>query len=445
MTVQTKTQETRRPAGHLRPVKVVHLSQSDSDGGAGRAAYRLHRALIDAGVHSRMVAGLRGQSDPTVISGAGSRFGRQMTQIAPFLNSRLARPKSSRNGGLVSPTLLTYGRLPAAEMGWADVVCLHWVAGAFLSPRRIAAIGKPIVWRLSDLWPFTGGCHYPASCDGYERRCGACPALGSSREMDLSRWEWKAKHDAWSRLDITVAAPSRWIARCAERSSMFGGRRIEHLPTGVDLTRFRPIDRATARSILGLPQGRRTMLFGALRSTEDPRKGHRQLLEALATLASMPGREDFHLVVFGGPRHVAPDALPLPATHVGHVGDETTLALLYSAADVLVAPYLEDNLPNVALEALACGTPVVAFDTGGMPDIVDQGVTGRLARLGDGAELAEGIAWVLADRSRDAEFRRAARAKAEATFDLADCARRYEALFQELAVAARLRSGSAVA
>lgn len=409
-------------------MRVVHLTQTDAGNGAGAAAHRLHRALLDQGVESRMLAGIAGSGDPTVTAAGG---GRAWRTLSTYANARLVRAMGGGRG-LFSASLLTYGRPDPAALDAADAVVLHWVTGGFLAPRQIARLrGKRVFWRLSDIWPFSGGCHYPGDCTAYTAACGACPALGSRRTLDLSRLEWAAKRRAYRDLDLTVVAPSRWIEGCARASTLFGDRRIVHIPTGVETDVFRPHDRRLARDLLGLPQDARIVLFGALRSTDDPRKGYRWLREALDQLAAGPQVAGLHLAVFGGARWApagAADALPLPTTWIGRLHDRVTLALLYSAADVLVAPFLEDNLPNVVLEAAACGLPVVAFDAGGLPDVVRHRETGWLAPLRDADALAAGIAWVLEDDDRRAALAAASRSLAETTFSLDVCARSWRDL-----------------
>jgi glycosyltransferase involved in cell wall biosynthesis len=424
-------------------IRVVHLAQSDSEGGANRAAYRLHRALREAGVDSKFHAGRKLGDDPSTIPVWPSVGGRAVSEWVARLNALVLRAYPRRQQSPFSPVRLSYGRLEPRHMANADVVCLHWIAGALLRPADLAQIGRPLVWRLSDLWPFTGGCHYPGACRRFEETCGQCPMLGSRGALDLSRLDFAARRRAYPKLDLTVVAPSRWIAGHARRSTLFRDRPIEHIATGVDLALYRPHDRDVARAKLDLPLKGSLVLFGALGATDDPRKGYRHLNAALRQLAASERAAGIALAVFGGPGEPPrSEALPLPARHVGRIDDERRLALLYAAADVFVAPFLEDNLPNVVLESLACGTPVVAFAAGGIPEAVEHEKNGYLAPVGDTAELARGIAWVLSEPERHARLRQAARATAEARFDLAQCAQRYVALFQR--IAARQQAPSAL-
>ena len=420
--------------GSRAAARVVHLAQSDREGGANRAAFRLHQALREAGVSSIFHAGRKLSSDPSVVPAWPRVGGRTASEVVARLNALALRAYPARRPAAFSPVRLAYGRPHRDLIATTDVICLHWIAGAFLRPSALTRLGRPLVWRLSDLWPFTGGCHYPADCLRFAETCGHCPALGSPRDFDLSRLDFLARRRAYASLDLVIVAPSRWIADHARRSSLFGGRRIEHIATGVDLALYRPHDRAQARAHLGLPADRRIVLFGALAATDDRRKGYHHMQAALQALSASGKAGEVMLVVFGGKREAAmPEGFPLPALHVGQVTDETHLSKLYAAADVFVAPFEEDNLPNVVLEALACGTPVVSFAAGGIPDSIDHGENGYLAPLGATEELARGILWTMENADRGQRLRLAARAVAQARFDLATCAGRYRDLFNEIA------------
>lgn len=414
------------------PLKVLHLSNTDAGGGASRAASRLHRALRETGIDSLMLVGQRSSRNESVVSCCTTPYSKFRSILWPYLDSLPRRLYPALGATPFSPAWFSYcdlRRHPLLEA--ADVISLYWINGGFLKPESLQGIRKPVVWRLSDMWPFTGGCHYSASCVRYREQCGSCPILGSHSERDISRRLWKRKAASWKDLDLTVVAPSRWIADCARQSSLFGERRIEIIPTGVDLSVFRPIDRTQARALLGLPPSGGLILFGAFGAMDDRRKGFAPLREALEHFRDKL-KDECRLVVFGGASEPPGDVtLPLPAVFAGGLADDVSLALLYSACDVLAMPSLEDNLPNVALEAIACGTPLVAFDIGGMPDTVTHGENGYLARSSDPWDFAEGIRWCLEPPRRSA-LRQAARARAEESFSLTNSARRYGLLYREL-------------
>ena len=413
-------------------MRIVHYSQSDALGGANKAAFRLHRALCTLGLDSVFAAGRPQSTGEDIRSAAGVL----PPVLTAFSNAATTRPFRRSGKGFITPSAMSYGRLDPHLVDSSDVVCLHWIAGAFLRAASLRVLSrKPLIWRLSDCWPFTGGCHYPGTCRRFEERCGACPHLGSQIEWDITRHGWHARKKAYRDLDLTVVAPSHWIASCAKASSLFMDRPVCVIHTGVDLQQFRPRNRMDAREQLGLPRDRKLVLFGALGATDDPRKGYAQLLEALARLEALSTADDLSLVVFGndaasdqtiqGPNG---EAISIPTIMFGVVSDREKLATLYAAADVLVCPSLEDNLPNVALEAIACGTPVAAFNIGGMPDIVDDGLSGRLVGPGDAEAMAHAITDILASEAMGER----AREKAEHCFNLADCAKAYRSLFESV-------------
>ena len=255
----------RSPA-HTNRLAVVHLAQSDREGGANRAAYRLHTALLRAGVGSTFHCGRKLGEGTDVVEAAPAIAARAASTVAAYLNARALRAYPNRGPAAFSPVKLSYGRLDANLLARADVVCVHWIAGAFLTPAKLARIRRPLVWRLSDLWPFTGGCHYPGTCRQFESECGCCPILGSTRGRGSCRAMAfvPASRLTPTSIDLTVVAPSRWIAEHARRSHLFGGHRIEHIPTGVDLAVFRPRDRGAARAGARSANGPKLILFGAL-------------------------------------------------------------------------------------------------------------------------------------------------------------------------------------
>jgi len=409
-------------------MNVVHVT-TNLIGGAGGAARRLHEGLLDAGVASTVVTREPGDERVPAVVTAQAKLGprywtaRRIADRLPKLWYRQRVPERS-----FDPQRLP-DRVPAVVKRMKpDVVCVHWVCNAFAGVRSIGRLPGPIVWTLHDMWPLTGGCFYSEACDGYRRACGRCPVLGSSKERDLSRKTWSRKSKAWSGLDLTLVAPSSWMADCARSSSLFTGRRVERIPYGLDLELFAPQDRAQARDAFNLPQDRRLILFGAW---GDPRRKGLDLLREALGRVPPEDRRTTDLVVFGTAGRV--DVPGLRSHHIGHVTGERSLALLHSAADVTVVPSTWEALGLVALESIACGTPVVAFDAAtGLTDVVEHRENGFLARALDPADLATGIMWVLEDPARCATLARKARAKAERDFSLGSQVGRYRALFEDL-------------
>lgn len=301
-----------------------------------------------------------------------------------------------------------------------------------MSFGEISKLDCPVVWTLHDMWAFTGGCCYAGDCKAYFRSCGSCPQLNSGSGRDISYQIWNRKLRHLKKINLTVVSPSRWLAECAKLSFLFRDVRVEVIPNGLDLTQFKPIDKKIAREILGLPLNRKFILFGAMNAASDSRKGFQNLQPALQQLAVNKDTEKAELIVFGSSQPADPPDFGLQTRYLGRLHDDVSLALLYSAADVFVAPSIQENLANTVMEALACGTPCVAFDIGGMPDMIEHRLNGYLARPFEPSDLAAGIAWVLSDDSRCSALARRAREKAEAEFEIQSVAGRYAKLYGEL-------------
>lgn len=393
-------------------MKVLHLSTDDSGGGAARGAYWLHRALREAGADSHMLVQRKHTDDPTV-SAYEPEWQNRLARRAETLPLKLYR---RREPVIFSPATLTLPVQRAVNALTPDIVNLHWVNGGFLSPESLAGIRAPIVWTLRDLWPMTGGCHYAGACDKFTAACGACPALGSPSPHDLSAWLHARKRRAWRGVPITLVALSHWLAGEARRSSLFSDSEIAVIPNALDVRVFRPSARAAARAALGLPPDKRLVLFGAMYPLGEPRKGFAAFQRAARLLAANGQAGTTEAVVFGDLGGARPD-LGLRAHYLGALTEDATLALAYAAADVTVMPSLEEAFGKIAMESLACGTPVVCFDGGGPADIVDHLENGYLARSGDAADLAAGVETLLNGSAPALARAAVAKVRAEYTFE----------------------------
>jgi glycosyltransferase involved in cell wall biosynthesis len=378
-------------------MKVVVMNTTDIEGGAARCAHRLHHGLRQAGVDSTYYVQKKLGAEADVVTSSTWQH-RLFAELRPGIDRIPMRLYPHRQRGPFSTGLMSsFSMFPVVALD-PDVVNLHYVGEGFLPIRSLAKLGKPIVWTLHDSQPFTGGCHLPGDCKAYEQACGKCPMLSSTTNNDLSSWILRHKANQWNGLDITIATDSSWLADCARKSALFGSRRIESINPGLNLKAYSPIDRATARSILSLPQNKKLVLFGAMHSTTDPNKGFQFLHPALQHLSKTAQGQNTEVVVFGASRpNPAPD-FGVPSHYLGRLHDDISLAVLYSAADVMVVPSIRESFGQTASEAMACGTPVVAFGATGLLDIVVHQENGYLAKPYDPLELAQGIAWVL---SRD--------------------------------------------
>ncbi len=412
-------------------MRVLILNTYDIVGGAARAAYRLHKGLLHTGIDSTLLVANKNTDDYTVL-GPRSKFEKGLNSGRSFLDSSMLSLYRKRDRtGFFSPGFVSNGVIHTSGTS-PDIVHLHWICGGFVGVGSLNRFRSPLVWTLHDSWAFTGGCHVPLACPRYMDSCGRCPMLGSQSDNDLSHFMWKRKRKTLRNLDLTVVTPSRWLAECAAKSSLLKHARIEVIPNGLDLERYRPLKKKEARDLLSLPQDRKLILFGAMQGTAIKNKGFDLLVSALQKLGQTAGHGPYDLVVFGASAPASPLELGFKTHYLGMLHDDVTLALMYSAADVLVVPSRQENLPNTILEASACGTPAVAFRTGGIPDLIAHQQTGYLANPYDTSDLARGIQFILENSERWNSLSAAARQKTETEFSLEMSANRYVNLYQDI-------------
>jgi glycosyltransferase involved in cell wall biosynthesis len=396
-------------------MKVLHLSTFDTVGGAARATYRIHQSLQMTGVNSQMLVQYKKGNDLSVYSVADKVWSRLRATIDCF--PLKLYPDCEH---WFSPQWLPDFLETKVKQINPDIIHLHWICSGFLQVETLAKFNKPIVWTLLDMWSFTGGCHYSYGCKRYQESCGKCPHLKSSKYKDLSNWIWQRKASAWQDSNLTIVAPSSWMADCAQASSLFKGRKIKVIPFGLDTTVFQPMEQTLARRQLNLPQDKQLILFGAINATVDIRKGFHLLQAALKQLSQKSWKECTELVVFGSSSPDNSIDLGFTTHYLGHLQDDISLQMAYAAADVTVAPSIEEAFGQTASESLACGTPVVVFTNTGLKDIVEHQQNGYVANFCDPEDLARGIAWVLEEPNRHQTLRHNAREKAlrEYTFEL---------------------------
>ncbi|BDA70278.1 glycosyl transferase, group 1 [Calothrix sp. PCC 7716] len=412
-------------------MKILHLSTYDITGGAARSAYRLHQSLIGINVHSQVLVQTKFGDDKNVIAPKTglekglAKLGHALEAIPPrFYRQRKQTPFSTQ----WAPDLI----LPRVNRLNPDLINLHWTNESYLRIETIAKLHSPIVWTLHDMSAFTGGCHYDEECGRYVKSCSLCPQLSSNNKFDLSHWVWQRKSNAWKNLHLTIVAPSTWMAKCARSSSLFQQQQIEVIPYGIDTQRYKPINRQTVRALLNLPQDKQLILFGAVNATSTPRKGFHLLLPALQNLCKSEWHDKIELVVIGASQPDIPSNLGFKTHYLGSLSDDISLAQVYAASDVFVAPSVQDNLPNTVMEALACGVPCVGFDIGGMSDMIEHLKNGYLAQPFDIADLSKGISWILESSDRHAKLCKRAREKVEQEFTQKLQASRYTYLYTDI-------------
>lgn len=259
-------------------------------------------------------------------------------------------------------------------------------------------LGKPVIWTFHDMWPFTGGCHYALDCTEYMRSCGQCPYLKHPGEYDLSRRIWLKKKELFKAGKFTAITPSKWLRECALSSSLLKGLDVKVIHNPIDNFTFQAADREQACRKLELDPAKKYILFGAA-TVKNVMKGYSYFSEAIKLLSEEVDPGQVEILLFGKSRGDVADPFPLTTRNIAFVRSEETLALLYSVAHLFVIPSLQDNLPNTVIESMLCGTPVVGFKTGGIPEMIDHKRNGYLAESKSADDLARGMHWVLSSES----------------------------------------------
>ena len=418
-------------------VRVTHIVTNPS-GGAGRAACRLHEGLVKIGFDSTLLAARPASDVTNVIEFKESK---RLADRAPRWFRR--KHHTWRGRGIRSApqpifeqfSLDSYpaGHEVARILPPDTIIHLHWVAGfvdyrAFFKDVR----GRTIFWTLHDMNPFTGGCHFDNGCGRFSSTCGLCPQLGSTRENDLSRDIWQRKHRALNGIGpegLHLICPTRWLASAASRSSLLGSRPCNVIPCGLDTETFKPANKLEARKKLGLPENAHIVLFVA-DSIDNQRKGYEHFLTSLTHLRT---DDSLFLLSVGANPAPLPDAFR--ARHLGTLNDDREIATAYNAADIFAMPSLADNLPNTIMESLACGTPVVAYASGGIPELVEPMETGLLVTTGDTLALAQGIQRMLQDAALREHCSKTGRTRMVERHSVEKLARQYIELYAKYAPA----------
>lgn len=404
-------------------MKVLTISHSDSLGGAARAAFCLHCALRQAGIDSRMLVNHATVADWTV-SAPDTTYHKIVARVGPHIDQQLCRLHKTSNQIQRSPAFIPSPWLARINQSDADIVHLHWIAADTLSMADIGKITKPIVWTMHDMWPFAGAEHYVAD-DRWREGYLATNRPRNDGGWDINRWVWNRKKKAW-RKPLTVVGVSRWLADSAAASALMRGWPASAIANPIDMESWKPINKREARALLQIPEGKPVVAFGAW-GVDQPHKGFDLLRAALRALMSR-GLE-LELLVFGqlGPK--TPITVAFPTRYAGHLHDDLSLRIHYSAADVMVVPSRIEAFGQTTSEALACGTPVVAFGATGLLDVVDHKSTGYLASPFDVDDLANGIAWVIDSRDTG-NIADTARRQAIERFSYPIIAAKYRAMYE---------------
>lgn len=378
--------------------KVVHIQYSTESAGGG--ALRLQRALIKANIQSDIIS-LQVDSpavDKIIYLGKKRRI---ITKINEKLQLYRLRNIPKQFGKFSSAT---FGNdiTQIEEIKKADIIYIHWVLDGFFnlgSFKKLAQLKKPIIIFLHDMWSISGGCHYSFNCENYKTGCHDCQMFPGNKTNGLPAAMFKKKLSLYSKFDnLYFVAPSKWLYQCAKQSLLTKDKPVFYIPNVLDNTIFKPYDKKIARQVLNIDSNETVIAFGAV-SVTSPYKGWAYLQQSLDILKQRNDLKNILILIFGsGYNKKIADAIPFKTRFMGYLCDEYTTSLVYNAADVFIAPSLAEAFGYVIFEALNCGTPVVGFDIGGIPDMIKHKQNGYLAKYKDAEDIVEGITFCLQNK-----------------------------------------------
>ena len=396
-------------------MRVLHINQSDTGGGAGIAAYRLHQGLLNQSIDSKLLVGF-----------AQTRDSRVRTVKRSSRSENLIGRVTQRLGLNYIHLFNTFYIHREKFYQDADILNFHNLHSSYFNYLAISKLtaSKPAIFTLHDMWSFTGHCSYSYDCDRWKIGCGQCPYPETypSIRVDSSHLEWKLKDLVYGQSNLSVITPSRWLTQQAQ-ASMLNRFKISHIPYGIDVDTYKPIDSNLCRKILDILPNKLVLLFGAA-SLEDSRKGGDLLLRALEALPQSLKTETI-LLTFGSGGETIASRLGISTLNLGYISSDRLKSVVFSAADLFIFPTRADNLPLVLQESLACGTPVVSFDVGGVPDLVRPGITGYLAPAEDTADFSKGIVDLLTNQAVREQMSKNCREVAVNEYSLELQAKRY--------------------
>ena len=393
-------------------MKVLHISHADGGGGAAIAALRIHKACLKVGIESQLWVNVKTTDEPSVQGRVP--YWRLMSVIIPgAIRWLLTKVFVTNNPVLHSPSLVGTNLVQHINSSDADVVNIHWVQWETLSIRDISKIKKPIVWTCHDMWPYCGAEHYSLDeryREGYKR----LNRPQHEGRIDLNRLIWRLKL-RYFKDSFYYVGNSEWTTNNIRASKLCGNSRVSTIGIPLNMVQWRAIDKKIAKSLIGAKKESIVICFGAIGGVNDERKGGKELKAALSSVMSM-GIPNIELHLFGASSFDIFDESDLSIVCHGRLVDSLAMQIIYSASDLMIVPSLQEAFGQTALEASACGTPVLAFDVGGLRDIIVDGISGKLISELSSSAMADGIVELLT-KADLAAMGRAARDVVKNRFD----------------------------
>lgn len=408
-------------------IKVLHLVSGNFNGGAAKGSYTLHLELLNKNIDSKIYTNSILNDNYVNVFTSSNNF---INKIIKIFKSSLDKywPKFLYSKNLKTPFstgLIGENFTKNKFYKDADIIHLHWINNGFVDIKQLSKIDKPIIWTIRDLWPMTGGCHYTLGCENFKTHCNTCPQLGSLKYKDLSFSIFNEKLKNYP-ASITLVGISEWVSRQAMDSKIFKGYNITTIYNSIDITEFHPEDKIIAKEKLNIKTQKKIILIGA-QHLESPYKGFNKFIEALRFL----DMSNLYVIFFGSLNKETTDDFNFEYNNFGFVNHTEELRLLYSCADVFVAPSLNEAFGKTIAESMACGTPVISFDATGPKYLINHKKTGYKAKPFDSEDLANGIRWVL-DNSNIENMNLLSRQRAVNEYNIEKNANKYIDLYRNM-------------
>ncbi|MFW5847758.1 MAG: glycosyltransferase family 4 protein [bacterium] len=402
--------------------KILHIVSGDLSGGAARGAYWLHKSLINKGVKSLMLTNSNSKiDDNTIHSTSNSKlvtFLKSKLDLVPFL----LYPKRQKT--VMSNAFFGVNIYKHPLYKWADIIHLHWINDSFINIKQFDYFKKPLVWTIRDMWPLTGGCHYSMDCNNFKNSCGYCIQLGSNKENDITRLNVKRKLKYFPK-NIEIVTISNWLNHITKESTVFKGYNIRTINNGIDPQTFVPIDKETAKKELNISTDKKVILVGA-NNPNSYYKGFNNFLESLNYLDN----KKYYLLFFGDFDNTLINDKGFEYKSLGFQTKSQKICLIYSSADVFVAPSIMEAFGKTIVESMSCETPVVCFDATGPKDIVIHKESGYKAKPFVSEDLANGINWIC--NNSNFELGKNSRERVVKYFNINTIASEYIKLYNEI-------------
>jgi len=314
------------------------------------------------------------------------------------------------------------------RFGNIAIIHLHNIHADYFSPLSLIWLskGRHLIWTLHDMFAFTGHCSHSLDCERWRSGCGSCPYLHAYPpvQRDLTAFLLRIKKMSYKNCNMTIVCPSHWIMEKA-RQSILKDKKFALIPNGVDVDIFYPQDKKSIRNKLGLPENGVFFLFVANKGKSNPWKGGGFYEELALSFTDTP---NVYFISIGNSEiKIERNTISLP-----FVKDQKLLASYYNVADALVYPSLADTFPLTVIESLACGVPVIAFATGGIPEILRHEENGYLASAGEVKELKSGVDWVLKNRHEKKLIEKTCRDTVLKEYTLTKMIERYHSLYRTM-------------